>query len=522
MLKTMYVRRFVRSMRSAWNNFISCAAGLAALLSLAEFPFSAALAESNLAVIADRHWVKVQADQFSLYSSSKPWVTREVFEDLQIRAMLLPEMAELRQGRRKLPVEFFLFGHSMDKIKFASSTLDSSASKMTMRGFTAMIAGARSSWLTDVSQQYSHFRLRETDFGDYPLWYEYGFIGHLGKMRIKNGFFGADDAGAALVMGWRPSLLREVINSKFERLEYSPGRSFENGAWALFHLLQHRKGKDGYDFNTATKRYLEAWRAGDRDQAAFEREYGVTLKSLPSEGVKYGYTFGRLPRQIPVDVEDPRLRPFQPEPMNSGEIAERLAGLALQWERVELAERLYDEALVRGLASGRREVQCTLARIRSRDLATGVINAAFTANESKSVQSLACLLDHGQALLNAARRSESKDVVAEAMTQLRTIAHKAIALDRHQAEAFALFGLSYLLPGQEASRAIEPLEVATKLVYLDHDLRADLMRAYAVNNRCEAARVAAYKIIAWAGRRSAAYGAARRVVKTREERCNDL
>jgi tetratricopeptide (TPR) repeat protein len=478
---------------------------------------AAADAERTATRIADRQWHRWQGQSFTLYSTANTRITGEFWSSLQRFAVMLPEIATFPGIGTLPPVEIFLFDRPLERNRLLDLGPGGTPVIATARGLTAAIATTSQNPLTDFKIDYARLLFRTGDSTAYPLWYEAGLTRYLGYMYDDGDMFQVSVNFAASILSDDGNLLKKVIRYDEEAATDSMPGALRNVAFALYLLLKHRDVENATPFPEGTRTYLERWRSGTEPVAAFESAYGIPLKKINADGKRFSVFRGRGSLYFPIDTNDPRWIEPAPEPLPRPDAAFHLARLALQFGRVEEAQHLLEQSLDADDPAHGAAAACGLARLRAKALEANAIEGLFRSVPHIHAANPDCMIDEGSALLDALDRQPNVASNRAIAAHARELALDALAARPDSAEALSLEGRSHLVPGEAAERAIDPLQRAVQLAWLDGGIRVSLMQAYVVNGRPDDATRTARTLLQWSDPGSAEYRDARAFLLERAE-----
>jgi tetratricopeptide (TPR) repeat protein len=468
--------------------------------------------------IADREWYRWPGHNFTLYSAARPWVTRPLWTSLQRFTVTIPRVAAFAAEDALPPVEVFLFDRPLERNRLLDLGAGDTPVTSSARGVTAAIATTSQRPLTGFKIAYARLLFRSGDSAEYPLWYEAGLTRYLGRMYDEDDELRINVRLASYLLFDRGSRMKDVVRYDEAAANEHASNSHRDVAFALYHLLKHRVAENAVPFSDATRAYLERWRAGVDLVEAFEASYGIPLRKLNAEGKRYHVAQGGGELYFPIHASDPRYVEPEPERLSRSEAAFHLARLALEFDRSAEARRFLEESLDGAARDHVVAAQCKLARLRADTMEAGAIAGLFGSLAAPSAANPGCMLDEGLALLTAAERDPGAASAGPIARRARELALLALQARPESAEALALYGRSFLVPGETTDAAIEPLQRAVQLAWLDSGIGASLMHAYAASGRHVDALRAAHNVLQWSHPRSEHYQAARTLLLERATR----
>lgn len=478
----------------------------------------AAGAERSSTAGADTDWYRWQGETFTLYSAAEPWVTRPYWISMQRFAVMLPRVVEFPTDKTLPPIEIFLFDRPLERNRLIEIGVRDTPVAVSARGLAAAIATTSQRPLRDLKRGYAHLYFRTGDSTEYPFWYETGITRYFGRMYDDGDEFRVNVGFAAYLTGDRGSRLKDVVQYDENNATAPASRSFRDMSFALYHLLKHGIVDDPKAFSAKTRAFLERWRSGADPVSAFESSYEIALKKLNAAGERYRVFHGGEQIYYPLDTSDPRFVEPTPERLSRSEAAFQLARLALQFGRTAEARQLLEASLEAGSAAHTAAAECKLARLHADSLGGEAVPGLFRSLQQTPAAAPHCMLDEGQALLAAADREPSAAWIGPFAERARELALGVLQTQPDSAEALSLLGRSHTTPGQAVDKAIEPLQRALQLAWLDNSIRASLMHAYALNGRIEDATHTARTLLQWSDPRSEEHRVAREFLVDRAKR----
>jgi Flp pilus assembly protein TadD len=317
-----------------------------------------------------------------------------------------------------------------------------------------------------------------------PLWFDEGAAEFLSTVaidddRIDLGKLHLDHVRRLRGEPWMP-LGRLLETGDLEGLGTRRAALFPASAWVFIHYLNF--GLEGPAGRSGLARYLERSAAGAPPPEAVHEAFGTSLEDLDGEVQDYA---GRER----FDSAVVRAAPFSPgrlRPLSRSEVTARLGMLSLALERPEQAEQWLRKATAEDRLDARAHagLGVALAKLgRGQEGAEQLDVALGIAQDDPLVHLDAAAYYVARAL--DARSAESRAQLAEGA---RRHAARASELAAGLPEAYALYGASYLIPGQDAEAGLPALEHAQSLLPASHEIDLLLARIHAREGRPALAR----------------------------------
>lgn len=336
----------------------------------------------------------------------------------------------------------------------------------SMRG-GVIVLRTGSGWRGDATlrlrHEYGHYLFRQRVGLDRPLWFDEGF-GQLTSTVI------ALDGGADV--GTPPPrlvrLLHDRIWMKFSRivgmrdLTQLPERHrnlFNAQSWLMVHRLLLGQGSVARDRSNVT-RYFDRVANGHPSEASFQSAFGISTATLKSELADQiasdRYASAKIRTPAPWD-ESP-----QPSPLPQPEAVARLGWLSILMGRPEQARTYLETAVAEDPDSAHAHLGLgAVAKLHAQweGAKPHYARAVELAADDAIVQ-----LEVGGYYHARATRSRDPATLAELTKLARAHYTQSIRIDNTIPEAWAVLGATYLLPGEDVERAVEPLTHALELL----------------------------------------------------------
>ncbi|HZO09535.1 MAG TPA: hypothetical protein VFC77_09155 [Myxococcota bacterium] len=327
----------------------------------------------------------------------------------------------------------------------------------------------------ELRREYVQYLLRSQGPTLPPLWFDEGAAEFLGTARIDGdrvhlGLF--DPGRVKLLRGqtWTP-LLRILEATDLE--SWSPGdrETFAAESWLFVHYLnfglESGQGRKGLGV------YLEQTSQGVPPEVAVRAAFGKTSGELDrrlQDALKQE-------RLASVVVRPTAFEPGDPSPVAIEEVLVGLGELSLALGRGEQAAEWFEKAIARDHRNPRANaglgVALALGGAGSRASEQAGVAVSLDAQDPRNH------LDAATVALVRARETKLLAPRAELAETARGHAAAASQLDARLAEAYASYGASYLLPGEEPSKAQESLDYAHQLLPASQEVLLLLARMHA-------------------------------------------
>ena len=464
------------------------------VLGIASCLFTAGAA--NAREVEARPWLVLEGETFTLYSNVSPKQSERLFRDLQLYQFVFHIITNTRPAKPSVPVYFHAFDRPTDAKRLGKPLLSSAYSRVARNAYHAVYLGGRKHLSYDLKAPYAGHLFRTHADGDYPLWYEIGLNEYLASITQRNAVFRVGGSERARYL-WNGFSLRleDVLDPKNAHLGDDHIWSFRFQSWALYHYLNHGNKDARENFSAHLPNYLHKRAVINNEVAAFEQELGIPTAGLQGK-MKSFYSQGkhRIPTLGSQEwVKDDAIP--EPRTLTRAEAALVLGRLARAMEQGQEASRLFAVAATDAAPMDEAEISCARARLDLKSSGEQIarIEQALEIHPANP----ACLIDHAEALLEAASQETSPARITEHAAKIQQSANTLALHDPQNAAAFVTFGRSFLLPGQDRSRAIESLVHARNLVRDDMQTRVYLAEAYRATGECERAHVELRLVLGW-------------------------
>ena len=435
-------------------------------------------------------WIELQTPHFVIASAQDAKKTAELAQELEDFRKMVGVFSNIGRFEERVPTRILLLPRGERDLGFDGKIAGFFDDGMRSN-YAAMIPSG--SFSDEVlKHEYIHFLIHNRSEQLYPTWFDEGFADFFASMRVHRDQFeyGKPMAVRAswLVNGaWMPyeTVLEARDTSKFGR---DRGAMFYAQAWLLVHFLMLEKR----DFGPRNTDYLARRERGEPPLAAFEAAFSLDPKLLGSRLARYlpklHYWRGTL--KAPFPAVEIRARPMKP-----AEIAAELGMLALRIRGPDAARRYYEAALAADPNHGP-----ALTGVGDLNKFAG----RFTEAKPYYEKAIALEpdvadheLDYAEYFLDLARLEKDAGERVEAIREARRHFKRSYQLNPNNPETLAMNGASYLVEGEDATKAVASLEEAYHLLPSQADIRFLLAQAYAGSGEPAKARRQLETLLAW-------------------------
>jgi tetratricopeptide (TPR) repeat protein len=361
----------------------------------------------------------------------------------------------------------------------------------TLRG-AAIVLRTGDGWEQDASESTLHdtvhYLFRNRAGYEHPLWFDEGSAEFLSTVAVDGrnvdvGRMRRDHVQLLRDEQWMP--LTEIL--KVNDLEgWGPSRQqvFRAESWAFVHFLNF-----GFERPQSGRRqladYFERIEQGATTEQAIDIAFGMSKRDLDRKLHKYtrNERMGSVGVRLRDDLLDgtPELRPLP-----RAEVATRLGWLSLDLERSEQAQRFFEMALEDDPRAVRAHAGLGAAdamRGRWESAMPHFGHALGIAPDDALTQ-----LDVGRFYHRRAIATGDAKQRSEFAALARSHYLKCSQLDGTIPEPVAMYGATFLLAGEDATRAAKPLERAGEMLPSSPEIRLLLARFYAATRRTRTMR----------------------------------
>jgi tetratricopeptide (TPR) repeat protein len=323
-----------------------------------------------------------------------------------------------------------------------------------------------------------HYLLRNHGGFGLPLWFDEGAAAFLSTVEVKGthgelGRLREDHVRLLRGQPWVP-LIRILRVEDLEGWGSRKRGVFYAESWALVHFLNFGLERRGQG-QAQLSRYFRHVARGASHERAVRKAFGVSHGSLDRELKRYV-------KSERFDAVSVRFGPSEalaaPElrALGQADVETRLGWLLISLGRAKPAQRYFERAIAADPRNARA-------------------HAGLGAAEELRGRGEAAIPHYGRAMDIAAddalnqldvgayyygRAAEAGD--AQTRAQLAALARRHYArsqeLDDSLPEAYAMYGATYLLEGEQTQRGVEPLEHASRMLPASMEIKLLLARLY--------------------------------------------
>jgi tetratricopeptide (TPR) repeat protein len=335
-----------------------------------------------------------------------------------------------------------------------------------------------------VRHEYVHYALRSWAGAGPPLWLDEGAAEFLSTVevdgdRVELGRLREDHVRLLRGEHWVP-LLRILETRDLEGWADRKRSLFTAESWAFVHYLNF--GAAIAERRSGLASYLERIAAGAAPEDALRETFGMGSADLDRSLQRYvrGQSFGSAEVR-PATIAVPEPRPLAPD-----EAMSRLGWLSITLRKPEQARRWFEKAVAANPRNARAHAGLAAAGalLERWDEASAHLETALAAAPDDPLNHL----DAAAYYLGRARSTASLPKRAELLAAARRHAARGSELDRSLPEAYATYGTTYLVPGEEPAGGEAALEHATRVLPASLETRLLLARVRARVGRSGEAR----------------------------------
>jgi tetratricopeptide (TPR) repeat protein len=449
--------------------------------------------------VYERRWVEVSTPNFTILSTLDDDETLRLARDLEWFRALVHTATTTARADSPVPTRIFVFDNEYDFARFRAGGDVLGFFRPGMRANQIALVDTRAIDVTRaVLHEQVHFVLRNATAIQYPPWYDEGFAEFLSTATIEGdrvivGAFPKDRIPVFQYSRWMP-VSRIISVRSYEDVPRDQLAMFYAQSWALVHYLTlDREGE--HSFGQEMKRYLDRVEQGSSDDDAFETAFGEP-PALTGRRLCKILTSGSLKGvAIPLsalnhDPPEARIRP-----LSELERAVRLGELALVGGDGARAEELFSAALVVDPDASHAHTGLADA-YRFQDQWDRAVPRYARANELAGDDALVQLdiaeYHHANAL-----RDEMVERRSELLGAARRHYVKSQRLDPSIPETYAMYGATFLAPGEDPTRGLATLEHANALLPSNVQILDMLAEAYVASERIDDAKTVLERRVSW-------------------------
>jgi tetratricopeptide (TPR) repeat protein len=438
----------------------------------------------------ERDWIEVRTPHFEIVSSLGERGTSRLARDAELFHAAIEWAMGTPLRAPAVPTRIYAFNERGFRRPFAVRGAPSSFLPSLREAVIVLRSGR--GWQFDTTQsllhEYVHYLLRNHGGFDQPLWFDEGSAEFLSTVEVRGdhgalGGFRQDHVKQLRDQPWVP-LIRILGVEDLEGWGSRKRAIFYAESWAFVHYLNFGLEKPGQG-QARLGRYFRSVANGASHERAIRKAFGVSPRSLDRRLQRYvreerfGAAAIRFEHPEAVEAAEPR-------PLSRDEVVTRLGWLLISLERAKPAQRYLEMAIAANPHNARAHAGLgAVEELRGRwDTAIPHFGRALGIAPDDPFNHLDVGAHYHE------RAAEARD--AEARAQLAALARSHYArsweIDDSLPEAYAMYGATFLLEGEETQRGLEPLEHASRMLPSSLEIKLLLARLYARLGRPLAAR----------------------------------
>lgn len=472
-------------------------------------------------LLAPAPWFEVTTPNFRIVSDLEPEAAADLARKLeQLRAFVLAVTGS--PARAPVPTTITAFRRESAFDEYRQSRDVAGYFMPSLRENHVLLSKtSRTETASVVLHEYVHFVLRNGTALAYPIWYEEGFAELLSTAHVRGDLLVIGAVPRSRILSFQGSpwipLGRIVSARSYGDFGSRERHMFYAESWALVHYLTLDRD-ESRDLRAELLRYIELVEAGRSDEEAFGRAFGEPPGSV---GGKLMRALGR--GQLPVVGIPMNALDFEaPEPrvrlMGPAEVDAHLGNLALVHGDGERAQRRFEVARVADPMRARTYAGLGDAyKFQGRfDAAEPHYRRALELDPDDALN----WLDLAEFLHDAALRASGAADRADLLRQARRAYVRSQELDPAIPETYAMYGRTFLAPGEDPAEGLEALEHARSRLR-SHEVILDLLiEAYVALDRIENARELLARRLAWTEGGDPTEGVEERIAAIRARRAS--
>jgi tetratricopeptide (TPR) repeat protein len=466
------------------------------LLGFSAFAFACASGPT----VHEREWIEVSTPNFQIMSTMSPEKASKLAIDLERFRVIVARFTNASMSDSPIATKIFAFEKKGDFQRFTRSSNVAGWISAGMRNNVIALADQRGMDSSQIIRhEYIHFILNNATTIQYPTWYNEGFAEYMSTFEIRKDrelVIGSAQRERVQVLNWAPWIpLRRIITARgldgfHDETEVGV---FYAEAWALVHYLQQGRGGH-HNVSAELDRYIELIEGGSSDEDAFEEAFGVTI-SIANHDLKI-YLKHRI-QAIVFALSALNFEPPEPniQSMSPDQISAQLGQLSLTRRNGPDAQVYFEAAIAANPENARAHAGLGDA-LKFQGLwseAEPHFNRAVELDPDDELN----YLDLAEYFHDKAKEDAFEGDRAELLKAARREYVKSQKREPSLPETYAMYGSTYLEPGQDHARALKGLEHANSLLPSNTDILLMLAKAYALNDRDDEARELVERYVAW-------------------------
>ena len=465
-------------------------------LAAAVFTFCLAFATNSALArsIEEQKWIRMESENFSVYSTVNKIDTRDLLKHLEAVRSLLPAVTS-GDMVSQIPTQIFVVstGSQYEQLGFDRDRTVAVFVAALLKNFIVMVDTHAMDGTSTIVHEYVHYLLRNAVRLPFPKWFEEGYADYIASSLLtkKDFSYGRASVGHAYTLAAGNWLdMEKVLDSRYllENDEANSSTKYYAQSWLLVHYLISENGGIGAIMQNLAK-HMEARRQGADEIGAFEAGFDVQIEDLERQLKKYAkkgkYYFSRVPVAREIYELDPEVTVLE-----TTEIAIELGELLLALGRTEpdpensklaSAKDLFSIALSSDATRARAEIGLARLALKEGDTQTAEEYAKLGAD--KAPDNLSAQIDAANLWIQQADRSRSAS--PELLKHAELYLRNALAIDASNAEVIFSVGRFLLLSG-EIEKGLQHIETAAykapSVLHVQWTLASELAR-YGLNDK---------------------------------------
>jgi tetratricopeptide (TPR) repeat protein len=444
----------------------------------------------------ERDWVEVRTPHFEIVSSLDESDTRQLARDAELFHAATEFVMGTPLRAPPVPTRIYAFDGRGFRRPFAVRGAPGAFLPSLRESVIALRTG--DGWQEDTTEslrhEFVHYLLRNHGGFDQPLWFDEGSADFLSTVAAKGdqaelGSFRRDHVRMLRDQSWVP-LIRILRVEDLEGWGTRRRGVFYAQSWAFVHYLNFGLDKPGRG-QAQLNRYFRRLAAGRSHEDAVRQAFGVGPRSLDRKLQRYvrSERFGA----VVVRFENSReVAAPETRPLARGDVVTRLGWLLISLDRAKPAQRYFEMAIREDPNNARAHAGLGAAEgLRGRwEAAIPHFGRALGIAPDDALNQL----DIGNHYYGRAVAAPSPEARAQLAALARRHYARSRELDDSIPEAYAMYGATFLLEGEEAERGLEPLRHASRMLPSSSEIKLLLARLYAKLGRSVASRTLALAV----------------------------
>ncbi len=445
-------------------------------------------ASTPLSVAQDEGWIEARTEHFTVWTNLPPEDARAVARDIEIFRAAVLLITRVEDVSSTHPTWIYVFDSTQSFGPFNDLSLALGYMKPTLRA--NILTTARDRHLdssTILKHEYTHWLVRNDSKRTYPMWFDEGFAEFMATVGEDGDTVVIGDVPAYRIPNLKYSRwihLRDIL-APVDWWSWPDERKsmFYAQAWAFIHYWYTDHDRRA-QLSAGLAPYLDAVQSGTPFEDAFETSFGMSVDEANDALIDYlragrfsGFGVPTSKLEFANRVRGRRL----PE----HEVAEQLGMLCYVRNDQACARSLFEHAVALAPESSR-----ATAGLADVEKSAGNVEEAerlFDLTIELDPEDALSYLDRGE--FDTLRAAETNDP-AQRRSLLRSARRdfvRASEIAGPRPETYAFYGATFLFDGEEASKGLETLEEAHRLLPANATIRLMLADLYLCLERREEA-----------------------------------